>query len=91
MCSGPGATSAPWNSGTCSPVQAPPTNAAGRPVLYAGRYAPGIREAGTPDGFVLLDTQFLTEHLASLGAIEISADHYERLLARALALTCRFD
>lgn len=36
-------------------MQAPPTNAAGRPVLYAGRFAPGIKEAGTPDGCVLLD------------------------------------
>lgn len=36
-------------------MQAPPANAAGRPVLYAGRSAPGIREAGTPEGCVLLD------------------------------------
>jgi leucyl/phenylalanyl-tRNA--protein transferase len=36
-------------------------------------------------GFRLLDTQFLTEHLASLGAIEISRADYRRRLAAALA------
>ncbi|MBU1175516.1 MAG: leucyl/phenylalanyl-tRNA--protein transferase [Alphaproteobacteria bacterium] len=36
-------------------------------------------------GFVLLDTQFLTEHLASLGGIEIKRETYEMLLADALA------
>lgn len=36
-------------------MQALPTNAAGRPILYAGRFAPGIKEAGTPEGCVLLD------------------------------------
>ena len=33
-------------------------------------------------GFRLLDTQFLTEHLASLGAIGVSRDEFRRLLAR---------
>ena len=42
-------------------------------------------------GFVVLDTQFMTEHLASLGAFEISAAAYDNLLARALRLDCRFD
>ncbi|HEY8577006.1 MAG TPA: leucyl/phenylalanyl-tRNA--protein transferase [Devosia sp.] len=37
-------------------------------------------------GFVLLDTQFLTDHLASLGGIEISRQHYEERLAQALRL-----
>lgn len=37
-------------------------------------------------GFVLLDTQFLTDHLASLGGIEISRADYEDQLARATAL-----
>jgi leucyl/phenylalanyl-tRNA--protein transferase len=41
--------------------------------------------------FELLDTQFLTPHLASLGAIEISREEYLRLLTRALQLRCRFD
>lgn len=41
-------------------------------------------------GFVLFDTQFLTEHLASLGAIEIMRAEYRRRLARALAGTGDF-
>ncbi len=35
-------------------------------------------------GFTLFDTQFLTPHLASLGAIEISRSEYHRRLAEAL-------
>jgi leucyl/phenylalanyl-tRNA--protein transferase len=35
-------------------------------------------------GYRLLDTQFLTPHLASLGAIEISRDAYLKLLDEAL-------
>lgn len=35
-------------------------------------------------GFVLLDTQFLTDHLASLGGIEIPRALYEERLAAAL-------
>lgn len=35
-------------------------------------------------GFELFDTQFITRHLASLGAIEISRADYRRRLARAL-------
>jgi leucyl/phenylalanyl-tRNA--protein transferase len=42
-------------------------------------------------GFVVLDTQFMTDHLASLGAYYVSAAEYDRLLARALRLDCRFD
>jgi len=34
-------------------------------------------------GFRLLDTQFMTEHLASLGAIEIPREEYRRRLAAA--------
>lgn len=37
--------------------------------------------------YTLLDTQFLTPHLASLGAIEISRAQYRRLLASALEKT----
>ncbi len=37
-------------------------------------------------GFRLFDTQFLTAHLASLGAIEVSRDRYRALLADAIAL-----
>ena len=36
-------------------------------------------------GFVLLDTQFMTDHLMSLGAEEISKADYRRWLAAALA------
>jgi leucyl/phenylalanyl-tRNA--protein transferase len=35
-------------------------------------------------GFELLDTQFITPHLARLGAIEISKDEYVDLLKRAI-------
>ena len=35
-------------------------------------------------GFTLFDTQFLTPHLASLGAVEIPRAEYRRLLAGAL-------
>ena len=35
-------------------------------------------------GFVLLDTQFLTDHLASLGGVEIPREDYEERLAAAL-------
>ncbi|HLH26630.1 MAG TPA: leucyl/phenylalanyl-tRNA--protein transferase [Chloroflexota bacterium] len=41
-------------------------------------------------GYLLLDTQFMTDHLASLGAYYVSAAEYDRLLARALHLDCRF-
>jgi len=36
-------------------------------------------------GFVLLDTQFQTEHLAQFGAVEIPQAEYMKLLAEALA------
>jgi leucyl/phenylalanyl-tRNA---protein transferase len=35
-------------------------------------------------GYRLLDTQFLTPHLARFGGIEVSRAHYRRLLAEAL-------
>jgi leucyl/phenylalanyl-tRNA---protein transferase len=41
-------------------------------------------------GFALLDVQYVTPHLASLGAVEISRREYERRLAQALKLDCRF-
>lgn len=37
-------------------------------------------------GFRLFDTQFLTEHLASLGAVEIPRNDYRKLLAEALEI-----
>ncbi len=38
----------------------------------------------------LLDTQFLTDHLATLGAVEISRSEYRRRLAAALAAPAEF-
>ena len=37
-------------------------------------------------GFRLLDTQFVTEHLAGFGTIEVPKAQYRRLLARAVAV-----
>ncbi len=41
-------------------------------------------------GFTLFDTQFLTPHLASLGAIEIAKSDYKKRLKAALALEADF-
>jgi leucyl/phenylalanyl-tRNA---protein transferase len=41
-------------------------------------------------GFTLLDVQYVTPHLESLGAVEITRREYERRLERALALDRRF-
>jgi leucyl/phenylalanyl-tRNA--protein transferase len=41
-------------------------------------------------GFRLLDTQFITPHLASLGAIEISRDAYHNALDQALSAKADF-
>jgi len=41
-------------------------------------------------GFVLLDVQYVTPHLESLGAIEITRREYERRLGHALTLDRRF-
>ena len=42
-------------------------------------------------GFRLLDAQFSTEHLASLGAVEIPRDSFRRRLDAALAIEADFD
>ena len=42
-------------------------------------------------GFQLFDTQFLTPHLASLGAVEVLRAEYHRRLASALARPAAFD
>ena len=42
-------------------------------------------------GFRLFDTQFLTPHFASLGAVEISRGEYRRQLAAALTGQADFD
>jgi leucyl/phenylalanyl-tRNA---protein transferase len=44
----------------------------------------------TQGGFTLLDAQFLTEHLAQFGAVEIPRDDYLELLHDAIARTARF-
>ena len=41
-------------------------------------------------GFQLFDTQFLTQHLASLGAVEIPRAAYQRQLSHAIASVARF-
>ena len=42
-------------------------------------------------GFTLFDTQFLTPHLASLGAVEVSRAAYRRMLAEALRREGRWE
>ena len=42
-------------------------------------------------GFRLLDVQFLTPHLASLGVIEVPQWQYREMLRAALAVEARFD
>jgi leucyl/phenylalanyl-tRNA--protein transferase len=42
-------------------------------------------------GFVLLDTQFVTDHLEMFGAVELSRRQYHRRLEQALAGEGRFD
>jgi leucyl/phenylalanyl-tRNA--protein transferase len=42
-------------------------------------------------GFTLFDTQMVTPHTGSLGAISIPRDLYLRELGRALAKPCRFN
>jgi leucyl/phenylalanyl-tRNA--protein transferase len=42
-------------------------------------------------GFLLLDVQFLTDHLQRLGAIEISQAAYKRRLAQAMQVDTRFN
>jgi leucyl/phenylalanyl-tRNA--protein transferase len=41
-------------------------------------------------GFVLLDTQFVTDHLEMFGAVELSRRQYHRLLEQALGGDGRF-
>lgn len=41
-------------------------------------------------GFVLLDTQWMTDHLAQFGTYEVSRDEYKQLLAAALKIRGTF-
>jgi leucyl/phenylalanyl-tRNA--protein transferase len=43
------------------------------------------------DGFVLLDLQFVTEHLHRFGAVEIGREAYRRLLLEAIEVTAKFQ
>ena len=40
--------------------------------------------------FVLLDVQYMTEHLKMFGAVEISFDEYTKLLYEAYTRGCEF-
>ena len=51
-------------------------------VHLVGRLAAG--------GYRLLDTQFLTDHLASFGALEVTRARYRRMLVGALATAADF-
>ena len=42
-------------------------------------------------GFKLLDTQFVTAHLARFGAVEVTRTSYHRLLGQALSIKGDFD
>jgi leucyl/phenylalanyl-tRNA--protein transferase len=42
-------------------------------------------------GFTLFDTQFVTDHLLTLGAEEISRAEYHRRLEKALEIDARFN
>ena len=42
-------------------------------------------------GFVLLDTQFTTDHLMRFGAVDVPRSEYEQILAEALIGEARFD
>jgi leucyl/phenylalanyl-tRNA--protein transferase len=42
-------------------------------------------------GYRLLDTQFVTPHLASLGAMEVTRDAYLQMLGQALSIEADFD
>ena len=41
-------------------------------------------------GFKLLDAQCITDHLESLGAVEVSRVEYQNMLAKAVAANAQF-
>ena len=41
-------------------------------------------------GFLLLDTQFVTEHLRQFGAVELDREHYRSRLAKAITTPAEF-
>ena len=40
--------------------------------------------------FILLDVQYMTEHLKMFGAVEISFEEYTKLLHKAYVRECKF-
>ena len=42
-------------------------------------------------GYTLFDTQFITDHLTSLGAVEISKNDYKSRLSKALLKRALFE
>lgn len=42
-------------------------------------------------GYVLLDTQFLTDHLVTMGAVEITREAYQERLQAALRVNAQFN
>ena len=50
----------------------------------------GLVERLNERGYSLLDTQFITPHLASMGAVEISAVEYMEMLRAAVRRNCWF-
>jgi leucyl/phenylalanyl-tRNA--protein transferase len=51
----------------------------------------GLVERLKERGFVLLDVQYVTPHLKTLGAVEIPGAVYYQALQQALTQPCRFD
>lgn len=51
----------------------------------------GLVERLKNRGFALLDVQYVTPHLVTLGAVEIPGDIYYEALQYALTMPCRFD
>ena len=42
-------------------------------------------------GFVLLDTQFTTDHLRRFGAVDVPKDYYDEMLSEAMMVEAVFD
>jgi leucyl/phenylalanyl-tRNA--protein transferase len=59
-------------------------------VALVERLAAALGTGGVPRSGRLLDVQWRTDHLASLGVVAISRDRYLALLARALPLPAAF-
>lgn len=69
---------------------------AGESMFHRARDASKVALAWTVErlrqrGFVLFDIQFLTEHTASLGAVEVSRREYLARLTKSLARPAQFE